>query len=48
MKSHSREGNIATVIEEVVVEDAYREKELVEAILKAEKEENTISEKDQH
>lgn len=37
------EGNIATVIEEAVVEDAYREKELVEAILKAEKEENTIS-----
>lgn len=39
------EGNIATVIEEAVVEDAYREKELVEAILKAEKEENTISSK---
>ena len=32
-----------SVIEEAVVEDAYREKELVEAILKAEKEENTIS-----
>lgn len=43
MKSHYEEGNIATVIEEAVVEDAYREKELVEAILKAEKEENTIS-----
>ena len=37
------EGSIASVIEEAVVEDTYREKELVEAILKAEKEENTIS-----